>query len=119
MEAILLLLLIPTCACDQGTGVDGSTDIFAAAADGDINAVRQFLSQLQENNETLAAELGKRDQNGWSLVHLAAKHGHTNVMELLLDAGADVNSKLLSNSTSVSTAGALNRDMAPLHVFIL
>jgi ankyrin repeat protein len=103
----LLLLLIPTHGLGDGNnaseGLGGeSVDVFAAAHDGNVDAVLAFLKQQETSNETMAVSLAKRDHNGWSLVHLAAKNGHTKVIEVLLDAGADVNAKLLSNSTSVS-----------------
>lgn len=43
-----------------------------------------------------------RDEDGWTALHWASRLGHVEAMDMLLDAGADVNSRLHRNGTTVS-----------------
>jgi ankyrin repeat protein len=62
-----------------------SKSLHQAAADGDLEQVKESLSKGAGVNET--------DQRGLTPLHLAAMEGHKAVVELLLTKGADVNAK--------------------------
>lgn len=58
--------------------------VFDAASEGDINALRQLLSDEP-------GLVTQADARGRTLLNLAALHGHVEVCAALTDAGADVN----------------------------
>ena len=62
-------------------------DIWTAAADGNIEAVRKHLAAGVDVNAKTD------DQISGTPLHLVAILGHKEVAELLVDAGADVNAK--------------------------
>jgi uncharacterized protein len=61
-------------------------DLSPAAINGDIKAVREHL----DGDANLARAF---DRNGWTPLHLAAHYGHLDVVELLLERGADIHAK--------------------------
>jgi ankyrin repeat protein/beta-lactamase regulating signal transducer with metallopeptidase domain len=63
----------------------GVSPLHQAAAKGDIEQVRSLISKGVDVNET--------DQTGQTALHLAARHGHKAVVELLLDRDADVHAQ--------------------------
>lgn len=58
-----------------------SDDLLRAAAAGDMDKVRRCL--------LLGADVGRRDQYGWTALHRAAFKGRTKIVEFLLDNGAE------------------------------
>jgi len=52
---------------------------------GDIDAVKRFLSE--------GCDVNSRDSLGLTPLHLAAMHGHTDIMELLIAKGADLEAR--------------------------
>lgn len=58
--------------------------IIKAAKKGDVDAVQTLIGQD-------AALLAARDKDGSTPLHCAAWKGHAQIVELLLDAGADIN----------------------------
>lgn len=59
-------------------------DLIDAAREGDVPKVVGIISTCADANITTM-------QHGWTALHKAAQHGHTNVVDLLLDAGARAN----------------------------
>ena len=62
-------------------------EIHDAAAKGDLRKVKALL---KEHPELVSAKEGGL---GWTPLHVAAYGGHKDVVELLLDKGADVKPK--------------------------
>jgi hypothetical protein len=61
-------------------------DLFSAAEHGDVDAVRALLASEPDL-------VRARDDTGATALHVAAFHGHHEVAEALLAAGADVNAR--------------------------
>lgn len=57
-----------------------------AAAEGDVKALKEEITQKKEI-------INKRDDNGWQPIHEAARGGHKEAIELLVNNGADVNTR--------------------------
>jgi ankyrin repeat protein len=74
--------------------------VFEAAAAG-------FTDRLREELRMQPDLVTARSQDGWTALHLAAHFGHTEAMQSLLDAGADVHAR--------STNGLANQ---PLHAAV-
>lgn len=72
----------PAAPVQQIPGREGHT----AAAAGDVD----FLKKLAKTNKKA---LHRRDNNGWQPIHEAARGGYTEALQLLVEQGADVNSR--------------------------
>lgn len=57
-----------------------------AAAKGDVKVLKQEISEKKD-------VVHKRDDNGWQPLHEAARGGHQDALELLVNNGADVNTR--------------------------
>ena len=60
-----------------------------AAYDGQDDVVKTLLKQ-----SAVKKSINSKDKNGWSPLHCAAARGHLKVCKLLINAGADVQSKV-------------------------
>src|SRR3954471_9340223 len=72
------------------------TDIVACARSAEAGDAAAVARLLGGHPEWLGARggrgpewLGERDADGWTLLHIAAARGHLQVVDLLLDLGAD------------------------------
>ena len=63
--------------------IDESNDIFLAAKNGNIGAVRQHLAS--------GVDVNAKDDSGWTPLHWAASKVHNKTAKLLIKEGADVN----------------------------
>jgi len=55
-----------------------------AAREGDIDSLRTII-------ETRVSAVHLKDKNGWMPIHEAVRGGHTNILDLLVNHGADIN----------------------------
>jgi hypothetical protein len=69
-----------------------------AASNGDVQALGEEISEKRE-------VVNNRDENGWQPIHEAAAGGHKQAVELLVNNGADVNTRTLGG-----------RGGTPLHI---
>ena len=67
------------------TGKAPNISIQDAAAEGNIEAVKQHLAS--------GADVTAKDSSGWTPLHKAASSGHKEIAELLITLGADLNAK--------------------------
>ncbi len=72
------------------------TDFFKACADGDATRVRAMLAD--DRSLARATAVGSA-YGGWTALHEAAKHGHGEVVSLLLEHGADPNAREAGDNT--------------------
>ncbi|KAL3774624.1 hypothetical protein ACHAWO_001995 [Cyclotella atomus] len=65
-----------------------------AAEAGDVEAIKRALEQDGDHHKDgRAAVIASRDEEGWQLLHSGASAGHQEVVELLIEHGADLNSR--------------------------
>ena len=94
------------CGSANTLHIDNVTHLIAAAARGDIEFVKMWIqlirssptrySQSKGNSDvslTVAELLNQGDYDRRTPLHLAAGEGHVNVVKLLLETGADPNTK--------------------------
>ena len=82
-----------------GCGERPPRDIWEATKSGNIESVKQYLDA--------GAIVNAKDEDGWIALHYAALEGHKDIVELLIDKGADVNAK---NSGKTSLDWAIIND---------
>jgi len=62
------------------------SEVSAAAATGDIVSMTHFVANQKHMLHT-------KDSNGWQPIHEAARGGHLDIVQLLVEHGADVNER--------------------------
>lgn len=77
----------------------GETDVFLYCAIGDIEGV---TGQLDRDSALVGVP--KADPEQETLLHVASKHGHTEIADLLLGRGADVNARAAGAVTPLHLA---------------
>jgi len=88
-------------------GCGPNVDIWNAANDGNIDAVKKHL--------TAGADVNATDGNGVTPLHFAASENHGEVVELLIAEGADVNATDKNGATPLHMAAAQgNKEIAEL-----
>ena len=82
-------------AADAAGLSNGRTALHAAAANGDLGAVRRLLSELRERRSGggSSSAVNAEDVNGVTPLHEASEGGHEGAARLLLAAGAKVDHK--------------------------
>jgi ankyrin repeat protein len=98
-ELVAVLLLVAT-SLDCG---EPPSSVHAAAMEGDLNAVRAFIS----GDSTL---MNASDEAGNTPLHLAAWRGRQNVAEYMLSLGAEVNAANSERETPLHWAALRNDD---------
>ena len=70
-----------------------SSKLHQAAASGDVKTIERVLSKDARRDKTpgQARVIDRRDEEGWQIIHSASASGHKEVVELLVEHGADVN----------------------------
>ena len=76
-------------------------DIFKACKDGDIKTVKKYIKDKRDVN-------AKDQKSGLSLLHIACMFHHLELVELLLDNGANINSTNNNGSTPLHIACKYN-----------
>ena len=86
-------------------------DIFLASALGDVEAVRQMINANGEllNATTAPHDAVARLSRGAPALHVAAIHGHTRVAEVLLELGAQLDSRSADGATALHEAAFYGR----------
>lgn len=79
MIASLIIMLMTFAACSY----EPDTPLAIATAKGDNTTVRVLLSRRVDVNQ--------KDSHGYTALMWAARHGHTEAVKSLIDAGADMN----------------------------
>lgn len=84
-------------------------ELHKAAAAGDVKKVQSTLKQFNKKKDNINASGSERDQyterGGWTALYLAAVKGHTEVVQVLLAAGA-------------SAAGQIDEGFGEIHCFV-
>ena len=80
--------------------------LFQAVKDINIEATKQAIAD--------GADVNAKDQNGRTLLQLAALKGHKEVVELLIAEGADVNAKTNSGWTPLAVAAVRGQEVVEL-----
>ncbi len=83
-------------------GISSSQDLSGAVFTGDLTAVKQALADGADPN-------AQDPQSGSTLLATAALMGHTEVVALLLEHGADINGRSRDGGTALHTAAFLGR----------
>lgn len=76
----------------QRSNITGSTAAHQAAKNGDVEG-------LQEVIDTLGELVNKKDNNGWTPLHEGARSGHLEVVQLLIENGAEINEQTENGET--------------------
>jgi len=71
---------------------DGEDNVWVAASDGNITKVQEFI-------EADPKMLSMGDENGYSPIHAAAAYGHHELLQLLVNAGADIHQRDVDGDT--------------------
>ena len=92
-------ILITTIAAVLLVGCGGPS-IHQATIDGKIALIRRELSN--------GANVNQKNEDGFTLLHLAVKSGHERIVKLLISKGAVVNAKDTRGFTSLDYSTELN-----------
>ena len=87
----------------------GSTAAHEAAREGDFESLEQVLNALEDI-------VNKKDANGWTPLHEGARGGYLEVVELLVEKGADINEITANGETPLYWAG--KNDHGPVAKFL-
>lgn len=71
---------------EEGTGSNGA---HYAAHTGDVATLRHIIENPQHRKEMIH----EHDKNGWLPIHEAAREGHREIIELLVEHGVDINER--------------------------
>ena len=85
----------------RATDDEGDTCLIVAAVLGHTETVRYFvgLPEVDVNHQTATADAANH-----TALHLAVFHGHTDVVQVLIDAGADINTNNNAGCSPLHTA---------------
>jgi ankyrin repeat protein len=80
------------------SSLTGSTAAHRAAQEGDLESLEEVLSALEDI-------VNKKDANGWTPLHEGARGGYLEVVQLLVEKGADINEITANGETPLYWAG--------------
>ena len=75
-------------------------DILNGIENKDVDEVTSYLKKLKNINEIFSRPDNK-DENSWSYLVHASKFGNSEIVQLLLDNGSDINKKDSSGKSSL------------------
>jgi ankyrin repeat protein len=87
-------VLSATGCCVPTTSPQDRSDFFKSVEKGEVHKVRDLLSSHKEFANAI-------DRDGFTALYVAADKGHVQVMQLLVDAGADVDAKSKHDMTAL------------------
>ena len=76
---------------ESETQNDNITAAFRACETGNLDMLKEFIS--------IGIDVNMKDQYGYSLLHKAVREEHINIVEFLIENGADVNAEDLAENT--------------------
>lgn len=86
-----------------------SSALFMAAQHGRVEVLQAILDDVVENGQSDVKELGMIvDVDGWNCLILAAYHGQAGIIQMLLDAGLDVDAVTRTGATALHKAAKWN-----------
>ena len=80
-------------------------------ADGDVDAVRTAVT---DSPRLLGVTVERDGQGGWTPLHLAVADGRSDVVRVLVDAGADLTARTEFNRTPLHVALQFRPELVPL-----
>ncbi|XP_067043687.1 transient receptor potential cation channel subfamily A member 1-like isoform X3 [Acropora muricata] len=83
---------------------DGFTPFHLAAREGHLQAFKDMLNNAKKVGLSLSTLLNSPDNYGEVCLHMAVKNGHTEIVELCLDSGADMSKAQADYSTPIHLA---------------
>lgn len=88
-----MVCLIPNTTLRMNNNTMEESELLHASRNGDIGAIKTLLDRQKDGEIDLDINcLGKtKANNSWTPLHLASYFGHRDVVQLLLENGADVN----------------------------
>ncbi|KAK7074366.1 hypothetical protein SK128_009451 [Halocaridina rubra] len=95
----ILKILVESGANVLAKDENGCTPLHVAVADGKKRFVQELLQQVKRETSIQANLLNASNYNDGTLLHTAARTGHSGIMKLLVDAGADINAKNQDGNT--------------------
>ena len=89
-------LLLTTIAAVLLVGCGPDVEIWTAAKEGNVEAIKQHISY--------GTDLNSRNLKSWTSLHYASSKGHSEILNILLENGGDVNSFILSGTNRGRTS---------------
>lgn len=88
--------LVGNLAGDDGIIVEESdtnadVTLLQFAAEGEISVVKQKVEEMIKQGKIVAVEINLVDKDGFTALHMAARYNRKNVVNYLIDNGADIN----------------------------
>eukprot|EP00112_Aurelia_sp_Birch-Aquarium-sp1_P015987 Seg3585.3 transcript_id=Seg3585.3/GoldUCD/mRNA.D3Y31 product="Transient receptor potential cation channel subfamily A member 1-like" protein_id=Seg3585.3/GoldUCD/D3Y31 len=81
-----------------GGNKKAKTSFHKAARDGNVEAIQELIDTIRKPDldpkqveKILKYKLDKKDRNDYTAMHYAVRYGHGQIVQVLIDAGADVN----------------------------
>jgi ankyrin repeat protein len=78
---------------------------------GDVEGLKEIIDIVDDF-------VSRKDSNGWTPLHEGARGGHTNVVKILIERGADVNELTNHGETPLYLAVNNHGDDHPMVIFL-
>ena len=101
----IILALFEAGAEPNAKTADGFSPLCVACSKGQLNAVHVLVNRLTRDGNTIRADLDERcGPKQWTALHVAAGRCYRQIVQLLVDAGADPTAITLDNQTPLALA---------------